>query len=214
MKNKIKILFLSIFMLFAFFSLSKSQLPQCPDGTSPYFKVFQINGCDYEVQICVTCDPSTTNVALLSVFGFTKLNLLCNQTWTPNQIKDEIWNQILEDSNLKALLDEMCDGDDPTPPCDHPSQVYYVNRYDYICWEKWNRNGRISYYPCFDANVFCTTIYKVCRDSQGFLVKTLHYGPETIGDVETICPSDIVPPDPPLNEESDCWNLKTLCWPY
>lgn len=211
MKNKIKILFLSIFMLFAM-NLNVYSSDPCPTSSHMITKPIFINGCVYDVVICYSCPP-TGPQNTLQIWSFSKQNIHCTQTFSTDQVLGAIWDIIMSQSFLEELF-EYCWDQDPIPPCDVPfTQDHYIQRIEYICWEKWNEAGRIYYYPCYDASVFCQTIWKVCiRD--GTIEFHPYYGPVVNGDIEEICPSDNEPADPGINQQTNCFSLKSLCWPY
>ncbi len=210
MKTIHKILFLSIFMLIASSNFElKSQV--CPTGFTPKFKILNINGCDYEVEICYKCDV-TGPYNSLRVVGITKLVPACVQTWSIDQITNYIWDYLLSKDFIDELFDEC---DNLIPPCDVPFTVdYYIERIEDICWYKKNVGGLIHYYPCYSGQVYCQTIWKICRLPNNEYRKDLYYGPSVSGNINTVCPSSTVPADPALNQQTDCFNIPTLCSPY
>jgi hypothetical protein len=206
MKNKIKILFLSIFMLFAFGNYLISQLNCDPDNSM--FVPITINGCPYEVLLCFNCPP-TGDYSSVRVQGWGK-TAPCNQTLTDNEVYSLIWDIVMEPEFLRTLIHDCLN---QIPPCELIFENYYLEKFEWICWEKWNHGGRVFFIPCENAP-YCKTIYEICYDSMlDKYITTLNYGPQTFGDPDEDCPSFIVAPDPPFNQHSSCFQFETSCTP-
>ncbi len=203
-------LIMSIFMLITSVS-SELKSQNCPSGFNSLFVNMNINGCDYEIEVCYACG-TTAPYSALRVMGFVKLVPTCSQSWNTDQVVDYIWDNLITKDFIDQILDSCTQ---EIPPCDVPfSGDYYIERIEDICWYKTNIGGLIYYYPCYWEQVYCQTDWKICRLPNGEYRIDLYYGPTVSGNVETACPSSIEPPDPALNQQTSCFNLKTLCSPY
>ncbi len=210
MYQKFKILILSVVVLLSI-SINEAKSQSCPTNYSSTVKVLNINGCDYEVHICFKCGLSTA-YSDVRVYGFTRLDPNCNQTWTTDQVLEYIWDYLVSDEFINFVLED-CNID--LPPCDVPFMPdFYITRIEDVCWYKTNIGGLIYYYPCYWEQVYCETIWKLCVDQNGQIRLDPYYGPAISGNVGNSCPSSIEPSEPAPNQQTGCFNVKTLCSPY
>ena len=101
------------------------------------------------------------------VFGFSKNNPNCQQTWDPNQVLTDIYSQLY----TAQFYYQLCSSIPPcTTPPDPPNgvDVYYVYQ---KCWKKEKTGGIIYYWPCNDnLDCYCMNIVTYCYQNGRWVV--------------------------------------------
>jgi hypothetical protein len=201
-------------MIIFFFIVGTSELKAsaCPNGFTPRTVQMNINGCTYEVNICVKCQTGIAPAEIqIRDFSHIVLSPECEQTWTIYQVLDYIANQLSTYSFIYAYLCTPL----TAPPCPAQSDIHIFRHW--VCW-----NIEVVYYfgkyhikhtPC-DYDNYCEERYKYCYDPiANQNVKTRVYGPALVGSINcTLEASEVEIPDQ-IDQPTDCYIYHTPCNP-
>lgn len=146
---------------------------QCPTGYTPRVVNLVVNGCTYEVHLCVKCStgPVPTQV---QVTGFIKVATIpaCIQAWNAEQVLTDIEFQV---RNYDFVFNFLCNPR-TGPPC--PTQSDPIQYWSFPCWLQ-EPDG--FYHPC-DYDTYCYEVDTYCYDSlAGKYQKTVVTGPTMVG---------------------------------
>jgi hypothetical protein len=125
MKDLKKILFL--FTLIAMFIISGLKSYACTD----MLDTLTINGCEYQLLLCVDCQSYGPALFSVSVKSFMKLDSECVQTLNPEDVLHQIESQI---KLYEYLHGHLCDPNNYLPPpCPNyppdPMDIVTINHY-------------------------------------------------------------------------------------
>ncbi len=184
----------------------------CKTGFTPRTVNMTINGCLYEVNICVKCatGPAPAEIYLRD-FSHIVLTPECEQTWTIQQVLDYISQQI---STYNWINTYLCDFM-TAPPCPNLSEKYKF--YHWVCWniEKiyYSDQTHIIYRAC-DYDNYCEEEFRYCYDPiLRTNVKTRVSGPTLVGSINCTLEGHEVEVPEYYNYPSDCFIYHTPCNP-
>jgi hypothetical protein len=204
-----KYLFVIVLFTALLISFAGETRAQCPDGYSLANVQVQVGDCLYDVKLCFRCQVQYGPNGALQIWGFNKNDPSCVQDppMTANEVFYEIVNIIYDFDFIQANLCE-----ETPPPCNEPPYGYEYELAVDVCWQKENINGIIYYYPCWDGQVICYELWKLCWDPINGQQRYRIQGPEISGDI--YCQTaEINVPDPPVGFQSSCFFLNTNCNP-
>jgi len=202
-----KILFIIVTVIAIQFFATKAY--SCPDGPGWFQTIIsmQINGCWYDIELCVKCPIAPGEIEEFQIFGITKVatDPPCIQSWTIAEVQNYAINYVKENFNTYSL----CIG---IPPCGTEQYTWSYIVY-HKCWQKETlQNGDIHYFVCMTANCSCNELWKFCYDVQNDrVIPTLDSGPDSnCPEPNWICP-DAEPVDPPSGITTGCFYIGTPC---
>lgn len=180
---------------------------QCPAGYTPHITYVTLNGCEYQIDVCIKC-PIGPAPGAAQIQSITKLDASCYQTLTMQEVLDACEAQVF---NWDFITNVACldlDG----PPCPDQSEEFIIKHW--ICWkaEMSNYMGDIymRYTPC-DYDAYCKEHFIVCYNGLDY-VKTLVSPPTIVGTVN--CELEIWEFTEPteVGEISECYIYQTDCY--
>lgn len=199
--------FTAVIIFFTYQSESKAQ---CPTGWTNVKVPLTINGCQYELDLCVYCSP-IGNINQTQILSITKLPSIpnCIQTWTFQQVVNYVNSQIGTSSFYYSYLCPNMG----IPPC--AEGVLTQEFYDPICWHvkkiMYFGQEHIVYAPC-ENSAYCYKKMESCYFN-GQLRTTTVSGPTLKGTIDcTLEGAYITVPDN-YDEWSDCYVYHTDCNP-
>ena len=207
-----KLIIIVIFIVTVmFFEYDAYSQPQCPNGFSQSFVTLTVNGCDYTVEICYICYMNRPSE--VHVFGFSKIDPNCPQTWNINQVLAYIYSQVF----TPLFLNNLCG---LPGPCESGNELWYSLFYE-ICWEKIWSGGRVWYLPCNFQNCYCWELWKICWDpALGQFVNIFVQGPGVscpgYDPAINKCPnpeSSVQDPTPYDPGPTNCFYISSPCYP-
>lgn len=213
-KNLLFTLGVTFFLLtFGMKSEAEAKDP-CPPGWTTLIDTVTVDGCDYEVELCVYCQ-----FALPGKVRFNHYRNIddCATLLNPSEIEDEIISQIV---TFAYSYFDYCQF--LLPPCDQKprkkitfdipicmkAHLYYkapppLNDYRYL------------YLPCGD-DAYCSVTYSYCVDYFGVAHHTVDPG-STSHNFPYSCTKEgyeIIPlPTGSVGDESECYIIHTPCNP-
>ena len=141
-----------------------------------------MNGCPYEIDLCIICSPIGYNPESVSVTGFKQIptNPACVQTLTANQVLNYIETVV---TNPDYYYTYICTNAHGAPPC--PDQSPIIEQRHFSCWyaELIDYFGEQSLYyrPC-NTNEYCYEKISWCYDkTSNSYTRTIVDGPRQIG---------------------------------
>jgi hypothetical protein len=173
-----------------------------------------INGCVYEVDICVKCalGPEPPEIYIR---GFSNIILSppCTQTWSIQEVLNYITNQI---STFTFIYTELCSPLYPIPPCPTLSVTHTYRHW--VCWKKELIQvfgiTKMYYSPC-DYDSWCEEEIQYCYDPIANVYQRHRTnGPTLIGSISCTLEGSQVPDPEEIEEESECWIYHTPCNPF
>lgn len=194
-----KIVIILIF-LFGF----KNSKATCANGYSQIgYTILNINGCDYNVDICYKC--GIVNPGDVHLMGFSKVDPNCVQTKTEAEVWTLIVDRVINPNFIFSVLCPITS----IPPCDiYDGGVFFTVTVD-RCWQKQWINGVLWTVPCDTGMNLCYYTIKWCFNYQTLsFERKITQGPEISTQYE--CPTGI-PVNPPYGQTSVCFSLPTLC---
>jgi hypothetical protein len=137
MKDLKKILFL--FTLIAMFIISGLKSYACTD----MLDTLTINGCEYQLLLCVDCESHGPAPYSVSVKSFMKMDPDCVQTLNPEDVLHQIESQI---RLYEYIHTQLCNTGNylPPPPCPYfpPNPMDIISLYQYYCYKhSWVEDG-------------------------------------------------------------------------
>jgi len=105
---------------------------QCPTGYAPRSVNLRVNGCLYEVSLCVKCSILGYLPDCVAVTGFMQIpeEPICTQTLNAQQVLQQIESQV---ENPDFWNTWLCSPVVPPPPCPSKSDPITIIHYD--CWK-------------------------------------------------------------------------------
>lgn len=206
------IFFLLAVAITAFFVFQGQAIAQCPDGYTPRTVYMTINGCPYQVDLCVSCSvgPVPSSVSVIGLLQIPQTPP-CVQTWTFQQVLQEVESQV---STWDYMYTYLCDPM-TAPPC--PNQAYNSMNH-WVCWKIQciEYLGEITlYYVACDYDNYCEETYSWCWQADehgGHYVRT-SYEHHMVGSINcTLEGWQIHVPTVP-GTESECYIYHTPCNP-
>lgn len=187
---------------------------QCDVGFTPRTVTIFVNGCVYEVYLCVKCASISTGPlpTEVKIMGYDKLDLpYCIQTWDDEQVKSYIFNTC---KTFSFIITNLCTNPLPEgiPNCPQKSEV--IRFWTFPCWfmEKVNYLGedKIQYRSC-DYDTYCYQEISYCYDN-GQIVQTIEVQ-QMVGTVS--CTLEAFEVDVPTEYDTptECYIYHTQCNP-
>ncbi len=194
-----------IIAVIAMLSFKTITARDCPSGTSTEWVTWEIFECDYDIKICYTC-PST-QPGIVQVFAFGKDDQCVHD---PPRTVNEVYEAIMAEIKTESFINGLCGA---PGPCDDPPYGYEIIVRYYVCWQMYNDNNDIFYWPC-NPQVYCDEIWKYCYDTNsGDYVFVLQQR-DPPDDEDVYCTTDIQEIDPPSPSQwSDCGYIESQCYP-
>lgn len=205
--KKYLILIVSILM---FTNFTESQA-QCTYPWQHMVEVVTVDGCDYQVDLCVWCRysyPGEVRVNSYRNIGS------CSTTLNPAQITQQIYTQLM---STYSLWYNICASN--LPPCKNSPPLVF-NLQTPLCWKIQliyididpKKNIYVGI-PC-DDDAYCYSEHQYCIDKYGVKHHTVggYLGYNFPPDCAETEGYEIKIPTV-LNEESDCYILHTVCNP-
>ncbi|MGE5480654.1 MAG: hypothetical protein ACM3U1_09550 [Chloroflexota bacterium] len=176
-----------------------------------------INGCQYEVTLCVKCSigPTPSDV-VVQPNEIRMISPVGCQTWNPNQVLNYVYSQVM---TYDFIYSYLC----PNPyitmsPCTDPEQNYKVTTNHWLCWRAYLTEYFGAFYtvirPC---NYYekCVEEYYWCLNEQGQVERhtTRTYSvpsPITAATCYGQSAIDIEWPTA-IGDTTDCWFADTPC---
>ena len=184
----------------------KAQTPTCPPGYTLVSVVIpNINGCDYNVTVCVYCPAIGMDATSLHIFSFAKVDPNCNPNSDPNFDYLLISNIIYQPNYVYNNLCQKL-----IPPCDTYPYGIVVDIFYNICWEKLWYESTLTYFSCeTQQDCYCWQHYQFCWDHDLGYQRILLWQDESGPCLCRKPASDV--PDPPKGQVSDCFFLQSPC---
>ncbi len=205
MKNVIFYLMILIIGITLFHTEIKAQ---CLNGFTSYNTTIDVNGCQYDVGICVKC-PTGPVPGSLYVRDFKQIpeTPACTQTWSAQEVLNYIQAQVKNFTYIQNACDQM-----NAPPCTTSVPITY---YEWICWEKelieYFGEETIVYRPC-NYDVWCQETWTYCYDGFGdHTVRT--DGPTLFGEITCVEGAEQINDPTELNQPTTCFHIHTECNP-
>jgi hypothetical protein len=200
-----------VILFLLIFSLSFEANAQCQTGFTPRTVNMNVNGCMYQVDICVKC-PFTSGPTEVYIRSITQIpqHPPCTQSWTFQQVHDYINSQLQTSSFLDLY---MCQTPYNPPPC--PDQSDPIIFRHWVCWNieliSYFGEDHIVYRPC-DYDNWCEEIFTVCKSGNNYQWTRIS-GPTLIGTVSCTLEGSSVPIPTQYNTPTSCYIYHTPCNP-
>jgi len=195
-----------------FFSYQSESKAQCPTGWTNVKVPLTINGCQYELDLCVYCSP-LGNINQTQILSITKLPSIhnCIQTWTFQQVVNYVNSQIGTSSFYNSYLCPNM----TIPPCNDPNRITR-KYYDWTCWRvkkiMYFGQEHIVYAPC-ENSAYCYKEVDICIFN-GIVRETVVSGPTLMnGPINCTLEGSDIPVPSNYDEWSDCYIYHTDCNP-
>ncbi len=195
-----KAMFLLI-VLIALFSVVKQSNAQCPTGYTLMTVNLTVNGCEYEVKLCVRCSPLGQMPESVSVFGVRKIDPNCVQNWTFQHVVKNIEFQVTNPDYYSTII---CPNTLGVPPC--PDQTEEVEIRQYNCW-------KVQLVEYFGVR----TLYHVVCGTDTYCLKKITWCYNTNAnppEYESITTYTNQIGTPTCTEEYDGIRIPTVLWQY
>ena len=180
---------------------------QCPPGYSTTTLAMSVYGCDFFVEVCYICPPQGITNGSFMVRKF-DLQSSCSIQVSFSEIFDEIYRQLYSNYYVNVLCPN------PIPPCDH-SERYEIEVVAPVCWKLVNDNDTFSFRACDDTAI-CEYILRMCKDLENESLKVEVVNINLVGTIICTEPFPVIEDlmqQLNTNEESDCYFVKTPCYP-
>lgn len=180
----------------------------CPPGSSPRTINMNVNGCNYEIDICLTC-PGGPVPGIVEIIDFKRLES-CNQTWHPGEVMSYITTMLQNPNYINTVLCATA----TFPPCSENNPVRLIFK-ENICWNV----TKISYFgenylihrPCEDSP-YCESSYVYCYDVQaGQVIKTALPHSILSGPINCTKTGDQIQLPVDYDVPSECYMYQTPC---
>jgi len=187
---------------------------QCQTGYTPRTLNIEVNGCTYQVNVCVKCvtGPTPGEIKIRDITQIVT-EPACEQEWSFQEVLNYINNHI---STFDFMNTYLCLSI-TAPPCPGQSNVYTF--YHWVCYNieliSYFGEDHIVYRPC-DYDNYCVESFTYCFQSippPGYFSKTRVSGPTMVGSVNcTLEAWEVDIPDE-YNTTTECYIYHTLCNP-
>ncbi|GDX64565.1 hypothetical protein LBMAG35_14030 [Chlorobiota bacterium] len=174
--------FLVIVLFFFLMGSNENLVAQCPTGYTPVRITMTINGCPYNVDLCVKCSVLGQLPNSVAVTGFMQIQTTppCVQTLNVQQVLQYIETYV---STYDFYYSWLCQNNSSAPPC--PQQSNEIEIYHWNCWKaeliEYAGQQSIYYSPC-NYDTYCYEKISWCFDAnQNKYVRTVVSGPTQIG---------------------------------
>lgn len=186
---------------------------QCNTGFTPVEVFMFVNGCEYQIDLCVKCSTGPVPYeAEIMIWGIkqkiTEPN--CIQSWSFQDVLTYINNHI---STFDFIRSYLCINV-TAPPCPGQSEVYTFHRP--LCMNieliSYFGDDYISYRPCGEN--FCIESYTYCFDvSTGNFIPTRIGDPTLTGPVNCFTEANEIEVPEEYNQPTECFIYHSPCNP-
>jgi hypothetical protein len=205
---------LPVIAILTLFSWGIDANAQCMTGFTPMSITIEVNGCDYQVNLCVKCylgsGPSAGEIMIRDITQILSFPP-CVQEWQFQYVLNYINNHI---STYDFIQSNLCFSVN-APPCPEQSEVYTFYRPLCLNIERISHLGidHIVYTPCDDNT--CIESFTYCFQAfppPATIIKTRTDGPTMTGPVNCFMEATIDIPDE-YNQPTECYIYHSPCNP-
>lgn len=216
-KFKEIIIFLGVVLFsiaFGFRSDAEAKDP-CPTGWTNIKDTVLIQGCEFEIDLCVLCQFAYPGRVKIGPEGIRQLDAnTCVTTLNAEELVAEAISQVSTNANLWF---DFCQYN--LPPCEQKPRKEIKVEIP-ICWKVLLYDITSNptdyfylYYPC-DDDAYCEVTWEYCVDTNGIVHHTEGSGTKVNWAPKCTLEGYQVPlPTGYIGEESDCYILHTVCNP-